>query len=428
MSAESKSCPACQARNPRQAIACVRCGASLSGLVVREPGEITDRFPAYDFRYAETDLAEDSLAFRGRVLGIACSILMALLGLLALAFLVLPRLQAEPETAVSQPVAISTRQLGPSVTPGPPTATFTPSPTATIPPTPAPSPAPCVQQVNPGDSLIAIIGRCGYTSLEIMPTVQALNGIEDESHIQIGQQIVMPRPSPTLDPNVMATPESAAASADEDRLALLAFDPNAPTLTPTLLPGLMWHLVQVDENMIAIAARYDTDAKALSDLNPEIPFQLCDFGLRYGGPECTVQLFQGQQMRVPAPTATPTLAPSPSGSETPTPLPTATFNAPIALSPADNAFFSPTERITLRWLGTGALAPAEIYRITLTDLESGAVYTADTEELFLLVPGDWQALLNESRVYEWHVSVYDRESDRAARISQARRFMWQGAS
>ena len=42
--------------------------------------------------------------------------------------------------------------------------------------------------------------------------------------------------------------------------------------------------------MIVLALKYDSDAKQLSELNPEIPFSLCEFGLKFGGPECIVDL------------------------------------------------------------------------------------------------------------------------------------------
>ena len=294
------------------------------------------------------------------------------------------------------PAPTATRIAGPSVTPGPPTATATASPAPTAPPTETPTPAPCARRVAPGDSLISIILGCGYSNLDIMPTVMQLNGITDRDLLQVGQEVVVPLPSPTRDPLAPADPtpadeiDSAALLEPQSvGISLLAFDPFAPTETPTLLPGLMWHVVQPDENMIAIALAYKTDAKALSDLNPEINFQLCEFGERFGGPECTVHLAQGQLMRVPAPTPTITPAPTASGSETPTPLPTPTFNAPIAQSPPDGAFIAPHEQVTLRWVATGRLGADDVYRINLENVETGRRYTADTRELFFIIPDEW---------------------------------------
>ena len=260
-----------------------------------------------------------------------------------------------------------------------------------------------------------------------------LNGIRDEALIQIGQEIIVPLPSPTPDPVATEAPageadiESAAEQGRSEGLSLLAFDPLAPTETPTLLPGLMWHIVQPDENMIAIAVQYRTNAKALSDLNPEIEFLLCEFGLDYGGPECTVNLWQGQKIRVPAPTPTTTPIPTASGSETPTPLPTATFNAPIAQSPPNEAFIAPLQRVTLRWVGTGRLAADEVYRVFLADSDSGLNYTADTRELFFIVPEAWQPQDANSHHYVWRVDVVNSSSGLVSNSSAERSFVWQGA-
>lgn len=263
-----------------------------------------------------------------------------------------------------------------------------------------------------------------------------LNRIADETRLQVGQEVVVPLPSPTNDPaapvpaSVAATAEgeidSAAAARSVD-VELLAFDPLAPTETPTLPPGLMWHIVQPDENMIVIAVQYKTDAKALSDLNPEIEFLLCDFGLAYGGPECTVHLGQGQRIRVPAPTPTMTPIPTASGSETPTPLPTATFNAPIAQSPPDQAFFAPLEQVTLRWVATGRLSTDEVYRIELTDTDAGASFSAETRELFYILPDNWRPQDANSHHFVWRVSVLDRDSGLVSHSSAERAFVWQGA-
>lgn len=380
----------------------------------------------------ETDLAEESLSLAGRILSVVL-ILFIILAVLGIAFAVLSMRLGDPTGAIGGiPTPKPTRIAGPTVTPGPPTASHTPSPRPTMPPTDTLTPSPCLRKVAAGDSLIGIVTRCGHQNLDILPTVMQLNNIADEALIQIGQEIVVPLPSPTLDPAATATPaadeiNAASANSLSEGLALLAFDPLAPTETPTLLPGLMWHIVQRDENMIRIAVRYETTAKTLSDLNPEIDFSLCDFSAAYGGPECTVQLRQDQRIRVPAPTPTVTPIPTASGSETPTPLPTATFNAPIAQSPPSDAFFASSEQVTLRWVATGRLSPSDVYQITLTDADTGASYTAETRELFFIVPDILQPRDSISHHFSWRVSVLDTNSGRVSHTSPERGFVWQGA-
>ena len=335
---------------------------------------------------------------------------------------------ARRDSAMTAPLATvrPTLPAYATVTMGPPTATLTATAMPTIPPTETLTPAPCARQVATGDSLISIIAGCGHRSLALLPTVMALNGIVDETRIQIGQRIVVPLPTPTINPNATAAPVDEAASADDGGLALLSFDPFAPTIEPTLLPGLMWHTVAADENMILIALQYESDAKQLSELNPEVEFALCEFGMRFGGGECLVNLSQGQRIRVPAPTATPTLAPTSSGRETSTPTATATVNAPHAYSPIDETIFTARDQITLRWVATGSLRPDQVYEVVV-ESESGDRFNAETRDLFYILPPQWQAADSQLRAYNWHVTIVNGATGERSSATETRRFFWQGA-
>src|SRR5690606_25896060 len=55
------------------------------------------------------------------------------------------------------------------------------------------------------------------------------------------------------------------------------------TPTPTLQPGIAFHTVQSNENIIVIGTQYGANVEILSQLNPEIAFSQCDFGLDFGG-------------------------------------------------------------------------------------------------------------------------------------------------
>jgi hypothetical protein len=197
--------------------------------------------------------------------------------------------------------------------------------------------------------------------------------------------------------------------------------------TETLQPGVAWHTVRKDENIIIIAVAYGATLRILSELNPQVTFSQCDFGLGTGGENCVVQLFEGQQLRVPAPTPTPTIQPTASGSETPTPTATPTFNAPTALSPSNRAFFQKDDLITLRWVGTGTLSENQSYLIQVEDQTSGHEYSATTQELFFIVPNDWQSQENDRHDYIWSVSVIDSANpDNPYFTTETRIFTWQG--
>ena len=429
MTETHKICPICDARNHRNAVLCATCGTTIFQVASIDDADDSEaRAASYDFRFGETDLAEASLTGGGRVLSaLLIALLLTLSGALAIALYLRNQMADDPPIIAQLPTTSPTRMMAPSITPGTPTATFTISPVPSSTPSETPTPAPCARTVAEGDSLGAIILRCGHGSLAILPTVMALNDIVDETRIQIGQVIAVPLPSPTADPDSTRTPEdTAAADNGDEQLTRLAFDPFAPTLTPTLLPGLMWYRVNADEDMIYVAAIHDINIKTLADLNPEIEFSLCDFGEVYGGPECTVQLFVNQQIRVPAPTPTATAIVTAPGSLTPVATATPTFNAPVAQSPADEAFFSPQEQVTLRWVGTGALAIGEVYRIDLTNIDSGLRFTADTRELYFIIPAAWQSTTPGSHRYSWQVSVTHSDTGLSTYRSETRTFVWQG--
>jgi hypothetical protein len=167
----------------------------------------------------------------------------------------------------------------------------------------------------------------------------------------------------------------------------------------------------------------------MSELNPQVTFSQCDFGKFGGGPQCVVQIYEGQLLRVPAPTPIPTLSPTPSGSETPTPTATATFNAPSALSPDNRMLFRRAEFVTLRWVASGSLAPGQTYRVRVEDLTTGVVYNGDTTDLFFIVPQEWQGRDSRRHEYAWSVSVIDiNNPNQPSFTTETRTFTWEAQS
>jgi hypothetical protein len=315
-----------------------------------------------------------------------------------------------------------------TVTLGPPTPTYTEVPSIT------PTQGPCVQEVLTGDTMIQLFIRCGHRDYlpEVVQSVVDENNLADANSIQVGQSIQIPWPTPTIDPNAVPT-ITATALANADSSVQVASSgvvilDNGTRIFPTetLPPGITWHTVSPDENILVIAVGYNTSLRLLSDLNPQIQFSQCDFGSPTGGDSCIVLLSPGQQVRVPAPTSAPTLSPTASGSETPTPTPTATFNVPTIVSPSDRAFFNADDLVTFRWIGTGALGENEAYRVTVTNLGSGQTFTHETQALFFVLPEEWRgtALRND---YSWQVSVIRVDQPNTVIFeTDSRQFTWQG--
>jgi LysM repeat protein len=273
-----------------------------------------------------------------------------------------------------------------------------------------------------------IIYACGHLSMDVLPLVLELNNLSAPEALQVGQTIFVPLPTPTFNPS---QPPAASSSGGGVEVAAAPAENATPTPflppTPTLMPGLAWYVVQPNDNMISIMFEFRTTAEVLAQINPEVPFSQCDFQFDTGGPRCTVLLQPGQQFRVPAPSPTPTLSPTPSGSETATPTPTATFNAPSPISPNNRALFRADEIITLRWVTTGMLEPGERYRVTLRDLTADLQFEIETDQLFVLVPADWQGTDARRHEYQWTVSVVNADRPGELRYTtEPRIFSWEG--
>jgi len=437
-----KICPICHTPAHRNAAVCSTCGATLHDVEVVGERPVENRpQPAYDYQYGETDLDEAQLSRRTDVFFLGGLVTIALLACVAVTLFLGPRLFSAimPGSAVQQPTMTPVPTRAGAGAGNVPVATNTPRPTlqfATVtpaPPTPTitPTPGPCMRTVQPNDTLLSLAYSCGHTSLDIIPVIVELNDLSAPEAIQIGQEIEIPWPTPTQDPNSLPTetPADSEASIDPDRTLAPAEQALAVSnriATATLQPGVQWHTVQPNENIISIAYRYGANIEILSQLNPEVTFSQCDFGSPTGGPNCIVNIYVGQRLRVPAPTPTPTIPPTPSGSETPTLTPSPTINAPSLTDPGDLSVFRRNDLITLRWVATGALVGDQVYRVEVHDLTADATYTADTQDLFLIVPEAWQGQDGQRHDYTWRVSVISRSApDNPIYVTDPRRFSWE---
>ncbi len=436
----SIKCPICQTDVLASQGECPVCGARLPEVIPDDgaangaangaaAGERRRRqAPRFEMALGEDDLYAPHLA---RVPWVGLGLPMIVVGLLGLLVLVLAGSSLLGRTGSAGGVvsatpfgggtAVPTFALG-GATPQPgsggtpmptlflPTLPPTPSPTAT--PSPTETPGPCEQIVGEGDTLIILATRCGHRSLDVLDAIVDLNGLRSPESLQIGQRILIPWPTPTPGPVPADESGGETQSRGSDVPTVAAGERDSePTLvsavipSPTLQPGVMWYTVQLGDTIISVAVLFSANVEILSQLNPEVTFSQCDFGMDSGGSNCIVNLYEGQRLRVPAPSPTPTLSPTPSGSETPTPTPTPTFNAPSLLTPGDRALFGSAEIVTLRWVSTGVLAEGETFLVTVTDTTGGVVYTAATTATFFIVPALWQPADGQRHLFTWEVAV-----------------------
>jgi LysM repeat protein len=448
LSQSQKVCPICHTPNHHNAQVCTTCGTTLTDVEqVAEP--VIPRRPAglgYNHEFGEMDLSEDQLRGRGETVffGLIVLVLIALcvgltFGLASAVYNMLPNIPllgipTPARVATSIPTVESPVEM-PFVTNTPrPTLDFdtvTPQPPSA---TPTPTQGPCMVIVGDGDDLITLAYGCGHRSLDIVDLILELNDLDAPENIQVGQTLEIPWPTPTDSPEASLDEEGA----DTDSAALIitrdgAIAPAEEALlssfeiaTETLQPGITFHRVAPNESAAGIAALYGANIEILSQLNPEITFSQCDFGAFSGGPNCIVQIFAGQLMRVPAPTAVPTLSPTPSGSETATPRPSPTFNAPSLSHPPNRTLFRQDELITLRWVPTGTLSNDEVYRVQLEDLTAGEVYTADTRNIFFIVPEAWQGDTARRHEYRWSMRIFEVGAAEPSFSTGTRLFSWEG--
>lgn len=438
-----KICPICGATNHQNARFCSTCGTALAevGATTSQKQPRVTLTTNYDYRHGETDLYEGSLQSVGRAYLVGSVTFLLVLMFVGLALIFGRTLFNNLENGDSAMGAAAETNTPfptinlPTVTVGPPTDT--PSATATINPTATPTPTrePCRPVVQAGEGLYNVLPRCGHRleNLDIIDIVLELNGLNSPQDLREGQVLEVPWPTETPDPNLIPTEtpegESVGDAGDGESVVSVA-DGNidAPFFpTATLQPGIMFHTVQPNENIISIGVQYGANIEILSQLNPEISFSQCDFGLDTGGERCTVILNQGQRVRVPAPTSTPTLPPTASGSETPTPTATATFNAPSVVSPSNRAVFTSDQFVTLRWIGSATLGEGQTYRLRVEDITAGIVYTADTTENNFVLPEAWQGTDSIRHEYQWTVSVIDSDApDDPYFVTAPLTFIWQG--
>ncbi len=465
-----QQCAICGARQSLSTRKCSICGAVL-------PGHPTSLVPLprineerqkpkvptlqYDSSVGEDDLYAGDLGGRaGRYVLIAavCAALIIGLGI----GVVLTGLGSGDASGSKEPQEAALLQAGTERPTVPPTATprgSTPAaPSATRYPTMAfvtvtpapptetdtPEPGPCIQVAQQGDTVYGMAIRCGHLDMAVVDLILQMNNLSSANQLQLGQQLTIPWP--TVTPGGPVTEAPAPDGNSDSGLFVTATPgviynefgtPNSlamyQSVEPTLRPGQAWHTVVLGETIDSIVLDYSlpdapVTVEMLSQINPEVAFLQCDYGLQLGGPNCSVMLYEGQQIRVPVPLPTQTPTPSPVGTLTPTPTGTATFNAPFADSPADKAHYNADQMVTLRWGATGSLNGGERYIVRVIDQTNGDQHLAAVTDTMYVLPGGWQPSDREEHTFEWTISVgrIDAQNNVVSEqhITQPRTFTW----
>jgi LysM repeat protein len=343
---------------------------------------------------------------------------------------------------IPAPTETATATLVPTLTPTP---TFEPTPTA------LPTPEMVRYTVVEGDTPLGIAVKFGVDLNQLL----TLNGLNERSILQIGQELVIRGPSGGPDggeqlPLEVSEQKALEAPGDLPRLASASgakapptslpptavpaqvFTPTAtptPESPPTATPGLLVHIVQPGDMLLSLAQEYEVSSEAIAEANGISLTSILRIGQGLIIPGFTV---------TPAPTFTPgvmdtsTLTPTPSPTNPPTrSLPQFPYAAPMPLGPVDGARIVGVDNpVMLNWTSVGILAENQWYEIELwapgADESLSAWSKATSWRVDPVHPVDDEA---EAR-YSWQVRVAVRAENgqRAAvlsPLSPLHTFIWQ---
>jgi hypothetical protein len=290
---------------------------------------------------------------------------------------------SEPSAMPSLTLTVQPRLESPSptFTPGLPTQTYTPSAT----------PGPVEYVIQAGDTLLYIIQQdpFNYTDTNVIAEILRLNPLitSPDRLPPPGSTILIPLPTPSNTPEGFDLTQTA----------------NPATLTPENSAVMVTqHAVREGETILGVAGQYNTTLVILATLNPDLGFFGCDYNNPSGGPDCTVPLQVGQQVKVPMPTPTPTLSPTFSGSETATVTPT--YPPPAMIFPAQNANAS-ARTFQLQWVSVGILNQDEFYIVQIEDTTNGATHLDVTKSTSYELPESMIPADGQPHIMRWRISV-----------------------
>lgn len=299
----------------------------------------------------------------------------------------------------------------PTITPAPPTNT---APARTSAP-PTLTPAPWQVEVRENNTCLEFALRYDVSVEAIVATNPGLNC----GALQLGQVIVVPRPS------VTPTPFGQEITATAFYEALV---PSLRDVTPF---SLYEYCAEEGDTLRSISLKNSTTDRRVCDLNglPDgLDCRGCEF--RESGqascpnpPNITI----GECYTVPGPTYTPTGTNTPSGEVTITPTPT--HIPPQPFFPGDGDSVT-TASVRLVWThNSGRLLDNQQYMLSVFDAESGAVvYQHETRKTDTMLPVELRPSAGTSRGLRWSVQVVRIENEVPIPVSgQSRemRFTWQ---
>ena len=404
-------CPSCDSVVPEGAEKCIMCGADISAVQTEAETDVRlekDNAPDLSEKVTRaTDQPEvfESMMRESKSRSLFWLTIIIILFTSAAGIFLLKTQDAEITLA-----------LVPSLTPIPPTGTYTPTwtplPSETRPATETPTPTytpiptdtpqpPRFHQVASGETLfgLSLFYRISADS------IAEANSIPNTTQVQVGQNLVIPWPT--------ATPPLESQLLEIKGETIIADVTDCEIVT-----------IQEGDSIYGLSARSGVPAEAIIAINrlTEETIQL----LRPNDTLCIPRVVYGD-----------TLPPTPG----PTPTVTATsFPAgPKLLYPVEGAVIDQSEKvITLQWVAVKDLAEDEWYMIELANMDvlDEMPQRAFTRDNALRIPHSWRPEIPELHNMRWRVSIVqvtDRRADGGfiyeygGRSSADAFFSWLGA-
>jgi LysM repeat protein len=316
------------------------------------------------------------------------------------------------EAGPSEGAITATTPATPTPLPGPPTLTPTPTIIPTL--------EPYAHTVQSGETGLYILTLYGYTSLDIIPEVLALNNLASLDNLTVGQVLLIPQqtpiPAPTpspLPPGVTLQPTSADTTSTPPPPTE---DPNrdysgcSPENRCVSSSGQYWmHEVRAGDTIIGIAYQYDSSVTCV----------MRDNGLTEDTP-----IHEGQILRVCIlATLTPTLTPTGGPDSTATPTPT--LSPPLLLAPGDGAQVSRNRSAVLQWASVRLLEDNQYYLVIVRNTASDEEYRYTTRDNILRLPDALRPGLGQSATYEWRVVIVTGSNPDSAPVISGEGLAWQ---
>ena len=366
---EINLCPTCGTRLSEGAVRCLVCGADLTKTENSKNG--SDEFAISGSRIPQVTLS------------LPVAILLFAMFLAIGAVLVYVAGRSKPEVLI-QPTETST----PTVTP---TSTLTPTlapPTPTD--TPQPTPTPLTHKVQANDTCLEIAALYKIS----VQSIVTMNNLSASCVLSIGQELLIPQPTPTV-------------------TSLPSITPNPATQTSEACEKVSYK-VQAGDTLGKISTNYNVSPEAIKSwngLSSDVVFE-----------GTTIEIPLCQQPATPGASPTPT-APPP-------------YAAPSLLLPANGAGFTQSDNsISLQWASVGTLGQNEGYQIKVEDITDTKVealidIVSDTK---FSIPSSYRPKDNVAHIFRWTVmTVRQTGSDKEGRpiyssagaVSEPRYFSW----